>query len=286
MPNVPLAAEPILHIASFPITNAQVNAFVALGIFLILAFLLRRPKEIPGRLQNAFEMLMEGLLALFDQVTHDRALSKKFLPFVGTLFIFILLSNWMGLLPGTGSIGVWEIIDGERELVPLFRPAMSDLNLTIAMALVTVVVSHVVGIFTLGFFTHIGKFIQVAGIWRAIKKFSPVGILVALIEFVVGLIEIVSEVAKIASLSLRLFGNIFAGEVLLTVMASLVSFFVPLPFMAMEIIVGVVQATVFSMLTLVYLTIMTTKPHGEAHASEDTQHASRNTQHTEQALAH
>lgn len=266
MPIVPLAAEPVLRIGSFPITNAQVNAFAALGIFLILALLLRRPKEIPGRVQNAFEMLMEGLLGLFDQVTHDREKSKKFLPFVGTLFIFILLSNWMGLLPGTGSIGVWKNVGGARELVPLFRPAMSDLNLTLAMALVTVIVSHVVGMFTLGVGAHVGKFVQVAGIWRAIKKFSPVAILVALIEFVVGLMEIVSEIAKIASLSLRLFGNIFAGEVLLTVMASLMAFFVPLPFMAMEILVGIVQATVFSMLTLVYLTIMTTKPHGEEEA--------------------
>ncbi len=169
----------------------------------------------------------------------------------------------MGLLPGTGSIGVWQTVHGELELVPLLRPANSDLNLTLAMALLSVVSSHVLGMLTVGFFVHWNRFIQLGSVWKAIRTLQPMKILVALIEFVVGLLEIVSELAKVLSLSLRLFGNIFAGEVLMTVIASLASFFVPLPFMLLEILVGIVQATVFSMLTLVYLTVLTEKPHGE-----------------------
>jgi F-type H+-transporting ATPase subunit a len=100
--------------------------------------------------------------------------------------------------------------------------------------------------------------------WKAIKSLSPIKIAVAIVEFFVGLLEIISEVAKVVSLSLRLFGNIFAGEVLITVMASLVAFIIPAPFMLLEVLVGIIQASVFAMLTLVYLTVLSDKPH-EAH---------------------
>ena len=169
----------------------------------------------------------------------------------------------MGLLPGVGSLGVWHAMGGgEREFLPLLRPANSDLNLTLVMAFVTIIGSHIIGMVTLGFFVHWNKFIQLGTLWKAVTSLKPIAILTALIEFAVGLLEIVSEIAKIASLSLRLFGNIFAGEVLITVIASLAAFLVPLPFMALELIVGLIQATVFSMLALVYLTVMSTAPHG------------------------
>ncbi len=219
------------------------------------------------------EILLEKLLAFFDQVTGDRDKSRRFLPIAGTFFFFILLSNWMGLLPGTGSIGVWHLVHGELELVPVLRPANSDLNLTLAMALISVIGSHIFGIVSLGFFTHLNKFIQIGTIWRALKTFQPLKILTACVEFIVGIIEIFSECAKIASLSLRLFGNIFAGEVLITVIGSLISVIVPLPFMALELIVGVIQAVVFSLLTVVYLTMSTAAPHGshEKHREESLQ---------------
>lgn len=265
---VPVVAETVFHIGSFPVTNTLINAALALVVFLVVAVSLRGSKKgAPHGLQNLAEMVIEFLLGFFDQVTGDRKKSKKFFPIVGSLFLFILVSNWMGLLPGVGSIGLRE----ESEFIPLFRSANSDLNLTLAMAIFSVVVSHIVGIVTIGFFGHAGKFFQFAGIWKAVKSLKPIDILVSLIEFVVGLIELMSEFAKMASLSLRLFGNVFAGEVLISVIGSLVAFFVPLPFMALEILVGVVQATVFSMLSLVYLTVMTMKPHGAEH--EETAHA-------------
>ncbi|MBU1032603.1 F0F1 ATP synthase subunit A [Patescibacteria group bacterium] len=262
--SAPIAAEPIFHIGAFAITNAYINSTIAVLILIAIAYFIKRSiKDVPGRFQSAIESIFEALLGYFDQVTNDRAKSKRFLPFVGTVFIFILLSNWMGLLPGTGSIGVWEIVHGQRELIPLLRPANSDLNLTLAMALVSVITSNILGIFTLGFFVHANKFIQLGTFWKALKTMNVMKILTATIELGVGVIEIISEIAKVVSLSLRLFGNIFAGEILITVIASLAAFFVPLPFMALELIVGMVQATVFALLTLVYLTVATAAPHGD-----------------------
>ncbi|MFA6428991.1 MAG: F0F1 ATP synthase subunit A [Patescibacteria group bacterium] len=266
MINIPVAAETVLYIGSFPISNALMNAVLAMLVLVVASWYLKHfAKERPKRFQNAVEMVLEFLFGFFDRVTGDREKSKQFLPIAGTLFLFILLCNWMGLLPGVGSIGIWEEVHGKMELVPLFRSANSDLNLTLAMALLSVVGSHIIGIVALGFFTHTNKFFQFGTVWKALKKLKPIDILTALVEFVVGIIEFFGEIAKIASLSLRLFGNVFAGEVLLAVIASLVSYFIPLPFMAIELLVGVVQATVFAMLTLVYLTIMTKAPHGESH---------------------
>ena len=272
MINVPVAAEVVFHIGWFPVTNAQVNATVALLILTVIGLLVRsKVTLVPGKLQNAVEGVIEWVLGYFDQVTRDREKSKEFLPLVGTLFFFILLSNWMGLLPGTGSIGFWHTVGGVKEWIPLFRPAMSDLNLTLAMALVSVVCAHGVAAARLGWWTHFNKFFQFEKVWKAVVSLKPMDILTSLIEFVVGLIELVGEFAKVASLSLRLFGNVFAGEVLMTVIASLVAFLVPLPFMALELIVGLVQATVFAMLTLVYLTVLSMPPHGE-HAEHEDKH--------------
>lgn len=250
-----LAPEKLFEIGGIPITNTIVNAWIAIAIFLVLGMLIRRNvKLIPGKLQNFCEYFLESILKYFDQVTGERKKTIKFLPIAGTIFFFILLSNWLGLLPGTGSITVGHNM--------LLRPANTDLNLTIAMALVAVVASHIYGFLAIGFFSYLNKFIQIGTLVKSFKK-GPIGVFTAVIEFAVGLIEIVSEAAKVLSLSLRLFGNIFAGEVLITVMASLVAFFVPTPFMLLELLVGLIQASVFAMLTLVYMTVATMEPHGE-----------------------
>ncbi|MBX4187178.1 MAG: F0F1 ATP synthase subunit A [Candidatus Doudnabacteria bacterium] len=271
----PLVAEPIFNIGSFPVTNAYINSSLAVISFLIAGWILRNKTAlIPRGIQNFAEGTLEFILGYMDQVTRDRKKSMRFLPIVGGLFLFILISNWMGLIPGTGSIGRWLSVHGEAELVPLFRPANSDLNMTLAMAVFAVATSHILGIAAIGFFRYANKFIKIGDLIHGVKK-GGMGIFVAVVEFGIGLIEITSEVAKMVSLSLRLFGNIFAGEVLLTVLAGLISYFVPLPFMLLEILVGLIQAVVFSMLTLVYLTIATTP----IHVHEDTKH------HDEESLA-
>ena len=260
----PLAAEPIFYIGSLPITNTVINSTLTMFGFLVFAFLINRAvkyygsDKAPKGLLNFFERILELLYQYFDTVTRDRKRTIQFLPLVGTLFLFILVSNWIGLLPGIGSIGRYLVHEGSVTLVPIFRPATTDLNLTIAMAVTVVIVSHVLGIAVIGFFKYANKFIKLGDLWHAAKSLKPMNIMTAIIEFFVGLLEIISEVAKLLSLSLRLFGNIFAGEVLLTVLAGILPVLLPLPFMALEVIVGIVQATVFAMLTLVYLTIATT----------------------------
>jgi F-type H+-transporting ATPase subunit a len=264
----PLIAEPIFHIGTFPVTNAYINSTLAVLFFFILGLMLRkRTSEIPRGLQNAAEGVLEFILTYVDQVTKDRKRSMQFLPIVGGLFLFILVSNWMGLLPGIGSVGRWLVMHGHKELVPIFRPANTDLNMTLAMAVFAVMASHVLGVAAIGFFKYANKFIKIGDLIHGFKK-GGTHIMVAVIEFAVGIIELFSEVAKMVSLSLRLFGNVFAGEVLLTVLAGLVAYIVPLPFMLLELLVGLIQAVVFSMLTLVYLTMATAPVHSVAHEAD------------------
>ncbi len=263
----PLAAEPIFNIGAFSVTNTYINSTLTVFLFVIVAFLIKRNvKEVPRGIQNFVEMIIETLLGYFDQVTGDRKKSVRFLPLIGTLFFFILVSNWIGILPGTGSIGVHKLVHGEMEFVPLFRPANTDLNLTLAMAIFGVLAAHVIGIFTIGFFKYFNKFIKLSDVWHAFKSKKVMVIFTAFIEFMVGFLEIISEVAKMVSLSLRLFGNIFAGEVLLTVLASIISYIVPLPFLGLELLVGLIQATVFSLLVLTYITVATMPVHAHAEA--------------------
>ncbi|HEX3099579.1 MAG TPA: FoF1 ATP synthase subunit a [Patescibacteria group bacterium] len=271
----PLAAEPIFYVSSFPVTNTLINSTLTMLGFVLFAFLVNKAvkkyqSQAPRGILNFFERILELLYQYFDTVTQSRKKTIQFLPLVGTLFLFILVSNWIGLLPGIGSIGRYLVHEGHVELIPLFRPANTDLNMTVAMAIIAVVVSHFLGIAVIGFFKYANKFIKLGDLWHGFKSGKPINILTAVIEFFVGLLEIISEVAKLLSLSLRLFGNVFAGEVLLTVLAGILPVFLPLPFMALEIIVGVVQATVFSMLTLVYLTIATTPivSHDKAHPED------------------
>lgn len=270
----PATAETIFHLGGFSVTNSMINSWIAVVFFVVIAILLNRTfRRVPKGLQNIAEGLVEFMLAEIQKVTGDAKRSRQFLPIVGTIFLFILFSNWIGLLPGTGSIGVWGIHNGVEALIPILRPAAADLNLTLAIAAFAILTSHVIGFRSIGLMNHVSKFFNIRGIWRSLKK-GPIAITVAVIEFGVGLIEVVGEIAKVISLSLRLFGNIFAGEVLMTVMIGLFSFALPIPFIFLEMLIGVIQATVFSMLTLAYLTVATTshEEHEEEHA--DTKHAS------------
>jgi F-type H+-transporting ATPase subunit a len=256
----PLAPETLFHIGSIPVTNTIINTWMAGIIFLVFGiFISRNVKMRPGKLQNFWEYIIEQIMGYFDQVTGSREKSLKYLPVTGTVFFFILLSNWLGLLPGTGSLLFKHDM--------LLRPANTDLNLTLAMALTSVIMSHVFAISSIGFFVHVNKFIQIGPLVKSFKK-GPTGVLTAVVQFAVGLIEIVSELAKVLSLSLRLFGNIFAGEVLMTVIASIIGILLPTPFMLLELLVGLIQAGVFAMLTVVYLTVAGEAPHGDDHGDE------------------
>lgn len=258
---VPLAAEPIAHLGAFPITNAMVNAWIVTAFFVVVAAVVSRRKTlVPTGVQNAIEGMIDVMSNEIEKIAGSRKHARAFFPLIATIFFVVLANNWLGLVPGTGTIGIYGIMHGEVELIPLLRPAGSDLNFTLAIAVTAVIFSHFAGVRAVGIIEYFSKFVNLKGIWKSLRH-GPMAIVTAVIEFGVGLIEIIGEFAKTLSLSLRLFGNVFAGEILMTVMLGLVSYVVPIPFMFLEILVGVVQATVFAMLTLVYLIIATT-PHG------------------------
>lgn len=241
MPHIEIAAEKLFTIDGFVITNTLITSWVVMVLLIAAALLVyRRLAPVPGGAQNLFEFFVEQCLGLMQNVLGSRETAEKYFPLVGTIFLFILTSNWLGILPGVGSVGFFERVAGhEAKFVPLFRSAASDLNMTLALATITVFLIHVMAVGALGIKEHAAKFFSFKG---------P-------IEFFVGLLELVSECAKIISFSFRLFGNIFAGEVLLIIVGFLAPFGGPIPFLMLEVFVGFVQALVFAMLTVVFISI-------------------------------
>ena len=238
---VEIAAEKIVQIGPLPITNSLIMTWVVIGALAFFAFWVNKNiKEIPDRLQSFAELIVEGLYNTVEGLAGER--SKRIFPVVATFFIFIITANYFGLLPGINTIGIKEIHNGKEVLVPLFRSANADLNLTLSLALISVVLTHYYSITTIGLVAYQKRYFSL----------NPVFLFV-------GLLEIVSEFTKIISLSFRLFGNIFAGEALLSTISNLLAFIAPLPFMGLEILVGFVQAAVFTMLTLVFIVILTEK---------------------------
>jgi F-type H+-transporting ATPase subunit a len=256
-----LYAEPIAHVGSFAITNSLMTSGLGLIIIITLSILIRRSiKKVPTGLQNAMEMIIEGFLGIFDGVTGSRKKSLEFAPLVLTFFFFILINNWLGLLPGVGSIGQIVSHNGEKIFIPYLRGATADLNTTLALATIGVVISHIIGVVTIGWWNYLNKFINIKAILEIPGKIKrdPMILLINPIKVFVGFIEIIGELAKVASLSFRLFGNVFAGEVLLASMSAILAYGIPIPFMFLEVLVGLIQALIFAMLILTYLTINTT----------------------------
>lgn len=257
-------AEPIFKIGNFQITNSLFSSLLV-TIFLVVTFIFVRGKikQVPKGIQNFFEIILEGGLNFADTITRDRKSSERLLPVVLALFLFILLNNWFGLLPIIGTIGFYEMHEGHQVFIPFFRGGTADLNMTLALALFAVIFSHLMGVFTIGAWKHFNKFINIETFLEIPKKFKKDKSVLFInpVKFFVGFMEIVGELAKIMSLSLRLFGNIFAGEVLLASMATILAFLLPVPFFFLEVLVGVVQATVFSVLTLVFLSMSVSAEH-------------------------
>lgn len=255
-----LFAEPLGHIGSLTITNSLLASWAT--VLILVVFLISASwqiRKIPRGVQNIFELLLEKALELADSITGSRKRSEKFLPISLALFLFILVNNWLGLLPGMGTIGFNETEGGHTLFVPLLRGGTADINTTLALAIFAVVASHIMGTLMVGAWEYLNKFVSLKLIMEIpgkIRKNFTV-ILVNPIKVFVGLVEIISEFAKVASLTFRLFGNIFAGEVLLASMMALFAYILPLPFMFLELIVGIIQALIFAILALVYMTIAT-----------------------------
>ena len=242
MVEISIHAEELFRIGVFPITNALLLGAVSfLGLSFIGVAFRGRLALVPDKFQNAVELGFEGLLDFVDTILNDRRKTEKYFPLIATVFFFILFSNWLGILPGVGSL----LYKNSEAFVPLFRSPASDLNLTIALALIAVFSVNILGAVAIGAIKHASKFFSIK---------SP-------IDFFVGLLEFISEIAKIISFSFRLFGNVFAGEVLLTIIVFLVPYFIPLPFLALEVFVGFIQAFVFAMLVTVFIGMATTLDH-------------------------
>jgi F-type H+-transporting ATPase subunit a len=283
--HISISAETIFHLGPFPITNSILTSWVVTAILVTLAIWAKnniKKTKRPTGLQNFLEMLVEGLHNIAAGITESTARTKVIFPFFFSFFLFILLNNWLGLFPGVGSIGIKEEITSGTEhayaspanpfitsvnasepteanhqdtqapaykFVPIFRAGTADLNTTLALALISVASTQVIGIKFLGL-SYFKKFINFKG---------P-------IDFFVGILETVSEISKIISFAFRLFGNVFAGEVLMAVIAFLIPILIPMPFIGLEIFVGAVQAFVFAVLTLVFMNMATHSHESEEHA--------------------
>ncbi|MDA1227561.1 MAG: F0F1 ATP synthase subunit A [Chloroflexi bacterium] len=311
--SIQIPAEPFLPGELFPgftLMNTMVTAWLSIIVLAVISYLATRNlSEVPRGMQNLLEVFIEFFLNLAESIA-GKERARRFFPLVMTIFLYIMISNWMGILPGYGTIG-WiepaeEVIHHQEELaeddgghanleeinlhvfegdggfvylapgsldqqitaeqfehdqgagdgktagllIPFLRSANTDVNTTLAIALVAMVMVHFWGFSTLGFLGHIGKFINF--------KEGPIG-------FFVGILEAISELARIISFTFRLFGNIFAGEVLLVAMAFLLPLIGIIPFLGLELFVGVIQAFIFAMLTLVFAVMATTSHGGEDH---------------------
>ena len=249
----------------FPVTNSMlVTWIVAVGLIVFAQLATRRMSKVPGGAQNFMEWIVEALYGLLESIIGRHLVDKTFW-FFATIFIFILASNWISLLPGVGTIGWGHMTEhGFHVDEPFFRGANADLNLTLAMSLVF-------------FACWIVWAIQEVGIGGMAKElFAPKGdttgalkLLMIAVFFAAGLLEIISILFRPISLSFRLYGNVFAGENMLETMAAMVpglGWLLPIPFYFMELLVGLVQAMVFMLLTAVFTLLICHHEEGGAGA--------------------
>ena len=243
-PHIVIAAEKIFDLGPIPVTNAIVMSWITMAILVFIGVLFTyRMKIIPNKMQNVGELIIGSGLDFTSNILGSRQKAEKVFPLVATLFLFILISNWIGLLPGVGSVGINTFHEGKETFVPFFRSTFADINMTLALAIISVVATHLFAIIHIGKKAHLSKFITFK---------SP-------LAFFIGILELFGEISKIVSFSFRLFGNVFAGEVLLVIILGLVAYVAPMPFFGLELFVGFIQALVFAMLTLIFIQVATTE---------------------------
>lgn len=245
--HIALAAEKLGTFFGIPITNTLIATWITLALLIVAGLILgRNTRLIPGRIQLLFEMMFEYVYDFITKILGSREYAHTYFPLLMTLFLFIFIANMLHFIPGVGSI---TYIDATGHAVPFLRAPNTDLNVTLALTIIVVTVIELAGVFAIGLRRYAGKFINFS---------SP-------LNFIVGLIELVSEAGRLVSFSFRLFGNIFAGEVLIGVVIFFVPYILPVPLMAFEVFVGFIQAAVFAMLTLFFIKIAITPPHGADH---------------------
>jgi len=243
-----LAPEVIFDLFGFHVTNTILATLLVDFILLFIVWkLYKHIKMKPRGLQSFVEPLITYFYDMTVGIAGEKR-AKSIFPWVASFFIFIVVSNFIGLLPGVGSIGINDPHSEHHGLIPLIRPLTSDFNATLALATISLIATHTLAIKFTGFKDYISRFIS----------FNP-------ILLFVGVLELVSEFIKLFSLSFRLFGNIFAGEVVLATISGLFAFVAPIPFLMLESIVAIVQGLVFALLTMVFMSVLSTPHHAEEH---------------------
>jgi F-type H+-transporting ATPase subunit a len=262
---VELRPETLFMVGPLPITNTLLTSWLTMGVLVVVALLLRRKLvDAPEAhsFQNVVETALEALRGFMQNFSHEK--TDTFFPVVCTFFLFILTSNWLGLLPGVGSIGYWHLEQGQMTFVPFLRGPTTDLNTTIALAVCAVASSQIYGIHFLGLGRFLGRYVpthRFVTFFRALasQERADVGLLLGgVLDLFIGVLEIFEELTKILSFSFRLFGNIFGGEVLLAVMAFLVPYLASVPFLGLELFGGFIQAVIFAALSTAFLARATT----------------------------
>jgi len=242
--NVDLKSAVLGHVLGLPITNSLLMTWLVMAILIIFAFFFGRSlKMVPGKFQASVEWMISGGMDYVSETFENASLAKRFFPLLATIFLFIAVSNELEFVPGVGSIGFFQ----NGVLTPLLRAPAADLNFTLALAIICFLTIEITGIVSLGILKYGGKFVNFK---------SPIG-------FAVGIIELISNLGRLISFSFRLFGNIFAGEVLILVASFFMPYLLPVPLMAFEMFVGVVQAVVFAMLTMFFIKLAVMEPHEE-----------------------
>ena len=291
-PHVSLAGEPLFSAGPRWLTNSLLTTLIVDIIVIALALLATtRMKLSPSGWQNFVETVIEWLYGLAEAVAASQA--RRFFPWFATIFFFVIVANWVELVPGVGSVGYYHtpdqnapshalivsdklaVVNGQlifaqpqnvpvaqmlqeeaehHAFVPLLRPPSADLNMTLGVALVVMTLVQIYGVQALGV-GYFGKF------WN----FKGDNVMMRIINGYVGILEIVSELSRIIAFTFRLFGNIFAGEIMLATMAFLITFWLPVPFYALEVFVGLIQAVVFAMLAIIFFMMATISHESHEH---------------------
>lgn len=234
--HVAIAPETLFSIGSFPVTNALLWSVFLSALLIAVAFRLRSSlREVPKGFQNVAEALIEAFFNFTNTITGSAEKTKRIFPLAFSMFLFILFANLFTFLPGASAVTLHN--------EPLFRAVVTDYNLVLFLTLTTVILIQIVAVIVNGPFGYVKKFINFS---------SP-------LNFILGIMDTVGELSKVLSMSFRLFGNIFAGEVLVAVMLSLLPYFIPLPFMMIGLLSAVIQAFVFSLLTIVFISMASEK---------------------------
>jgi len=265
-PTVELPSEPVAHIGHFAVTNSLLASWLTMIVLVGLSILLtRKMKPIPGKRQAMAEAIVEGLLNFVESVAGKKH-ARMLFPGVATIFIYVITNAYLALLPFFGSIGV---IEHEGKFAPLFRAANTDVNVPLSIAIMSFIFVESWGMRALGVSHYIGEFVNIRQMGQGLKELftgkigqAVMDIAFGFINLFVGVLEIFSHLIRMLSFTFRLFGNMTAGEILILVSCFLIPLVFTIPFYGLELLIGLIQALIFSGLTLVFGTIAVS-PHEE-----------------------